>query len=100
MKTFDKYVAKTIAIIPLLGKRLAKEYLAKLWMQQLARFVLQTFVVFWLVKSPLIYMLTAMLPPISLVLFVIPSYLLAAFVAGVIVTLVGFIITKHWVFKK
>lgn len=98
--SFDYLFHRLAVKVPLLGKPVSNYYLKHRWFQRFSKFAVSTFLMFWLVKGPLLWMLTLVLPSINLVLIEIPDYVLGGFLSGIIVTVVGFFINEGWVWKK
>ena len=68
--------------------------------QRFAKYGVLTTLTFWLAKAPLIWLFDLAFGDINLVFFSIPSYVTSAFVAGVIVTLLGFVYSEWGIWKK
>ena len=99
--SFDGVVRQVCRMIsPGLENFYVKQVMRRPRFHRLAKFAVSTFIIFWLVKGPLIWVLTESLPSINLLIFIIPSYLLAAFFAGIVITIISFIIGEFWVWKK
>lgn len=94
--SFDWLFKSTILKVPYLGKPISKYYIEHSWFQRLVKYGSSTLVVYWLVKAPLIAIFTAIMPE----LFFIPSYLMGAFIAGLIVTLIGFVLSDLWIWRR
>lgn len=84
--------------------RMDNYYLEHPRFQRFAKYGLLTTITFWIVKSPLILLFDWLFNDIVLnflfFVWVIPSYLLAAFIAGVLVTLLGFVWSEWGIWKK
>lgn len=89
--TFDSVIQWLCRRLPFIGPKVVNYYTCHAWFRRFVKFGLSTFVVFWVVKGPMIWVLTDVLGV---------WYLLSAFVAGVIVTIVGFVLSELWVWKK
>ena len=94
--SFDKLFKDTILKLPYLGKPISQYYIKHDWFQRLTKYGFSTLIVYWLVKAPLIAIFTAIIPE----LFFIPSYLMGAFVAGLIVTVIGFVLNDLWIWRR
>lgn len=89
--TFDSVIQWLCRRLPLIGSKIENYYACHAWFRRFVKFGSSTFVVFWVVKGPMIWVLTDALGI---------WYVLSAFVAGVIVTVMGFILSELWVWKK
>jgi len=98
--SFDKIVHGITKQIPLIGKPLWKYYVKHGWFSRTAKFIVTTSILFWLVKSPLIWLLNGFLPSLNLLLVVIPPYLLAAFFTGIIITVIGVVLNEIWIYRR
>jgi len=98
--TFDKIVHGITKQIPYLGKPLWKYYVKHGWFSRTAKFIVTTSILFWVVKGPLISILNGFLPPVNMLFIIVPSYLLAAFFAGIIVTVMGVIFNEIWIYRR
>ena len=98
--SFDGVVRQVCRMVsPGLENFYVKQVMQRPRFHRLAKFAVSTFIIFWLVKGPLIWILTNSLPSINLILFIIPSYILSAFFAGIVVTLIGFALNEFWIWK-
>ena len=91
------------AKVPLLGglgPRFDGYYKTHTWFQRFIKFGVTTTLIYWVIKGPLIWVFTGLIPNINLFLFVVPSYLTAGFVVGLVVTLVGFALNEAWIWKQ
>lgn len=70
---------------------LNKFYANNLWFRQFVRYGITTTVIYWFAKAPLIWILTEK--------FGI-WYLGATFIIGLIITLIGFVVEKFYVFRR
>jgi len=98
--TFDKIFHKITNQIPLLGKPLWKYYVEHGWFSRTAKFIVTTSILFWFVKGPLISILNGFLPSVNLLIVVVPPYLLAAFFAGIILTVIGVVFNEIWIYRR
>jgi putative flippase GtrA len=89
--TFDSVIQWLCQKLPLAGPKIGSYYTRHTWFQRFVKFVLSTFVVFWVVKGPIMWVLTDVLGV---------WYVLSAFAAGVIVTIMGFVLSEFWVWRK
>lgn len=97
--TFDSIFRELSLKIPYFGKSIAIYYAKHTWFKRFSKFATSTFLMYWVVKGPLIWMLTALTPPLNLFLFVIPNYVVAAFFAGIIGAIISFVLNELWVWK-
>lgn len=97
---FDYLFNHLVVEVPVVGKSLSKYYHSHNWFQRLVKFTCYTTILFWLVKGPLIGILALTLPNLNLLVVVVPSYILAAFLAGIIISLISFVLSEIWVWKK
>ena len=77
-------------------------YLGRPRLQRFTKFAFSTFLMFWLVKGPLIALFTERLLPsqISLLIFSIPGYVLSSFIVGIILTFAGFVVNEFWTWGR
>lgn len=94
--SFDGLFRYTLLKVPYLGKPISEYYINHTWFQRLVKYGFSTLIVYWLVKAPLIAIFTTVLPSI----FYIPSYLIGAFFAGLIVTVIGFFLGEVWIWRE
>lgn len=97
--SFDYLFYYICSHIPVLGEPVKNYYTDHAWFKRFAKFGSSTLVMYWLLKGPLLWVLTLTLPSVNLLLFVIPSYVMAGFLAGLIVTVIGFVVNEVWVWK-
>ena len=88
--SFDKLFHYICARLPYIGPSVGKYYKKHHWFQRFAKFGVSTFIVFWLVKGPLIWLLTT----------IGMWYILSAFISGLIVTVIGFIVNEVWIWSQ
>jgi len=98
--SFDWALYNLALKLPYFGKPIAKYYMTHDWFRRFAKFAVSTFIMYWLLKGPLIWLLTQIMPSINLLLFQVPSYVLGGFFAGIIVTVIGFVVNEVWVWSK
>lgn len=98
--SFDWMFHSICQNLPLLGKPLLKYYDKHGWFQRFAKFGVSTSILFWFVKGPLIWLFTGVIPSLNLFLFTVPSYLFASFIAGLLLTLIGFVLNEAWVWEE
>ena len=98
--SFDKFVYWLCEKVPRIGLPIGNYYENHEWFQRFTKFGISTLVMFWLIKAPLISIFTILIPSINLIFFFIPSYLIAAFLAGLIVTIGGFILNELWIWAR
>jgi hypothetical protein len=98
--TFDKIFHKITKYIPFLGKHIWKYYVMHGWFSRTAKFIVTTTILFWFVKGPLISLFTSVFPAINLYILIVPSYLLGAFVTGIIISIIGVVFNEVWIYKK
>lgn len=89
--TFDDVFLWVCQKIPVVGAKIEKYYLEHGLFQRLIKYATSTSLIFWMFKGPLIWVLTDLLNV---------WYVLSAFVVGVIVTLICFVLGEFWVWKR
>jgi len=87
---FDELFMQLAVKIPYFGKGLSKYYIGSPKFQRFTKFALTTFLVYWLAKAPLIVFFTDYLHV---------WYALSAFIVGIIITVVGFVLNESWIWK-
>jgi hypothetical protein len=97
---FDNIVREIVKPIPIIGKPLWKYYVKHSWFSRTSKYIVTTAVLFWLVKSPMIWLLNGFLPSLNLLVLVIPPYLLAAFFTGIIITVIGVVLNEIWIYRR
>jgi len=97
---FDSLFSKLALKIPLIGKFMQNYYMNHATFRRFTKYAVSTFVIYWVVKGPLIWLLTLLLPSINLFLIIVPDYVLSAFVVGVLVSLIGFLLSEGWIWRK
>lgn len=89
--TFDSFVNWLCQKVPWIGPPLGNYYRRHTWFQRFIKFGLSTFVMFWLLKGPIIWLFTDVWGI---------WYVLSAFIGGLIVTVAGFVLNELWVWAK
>lgn len=84
--SFDKYLYILLQKI-----RLGNYYRKHLWFRQFVRYGVTTTVIYWCGKAPLIWFFTNVLNV---------WFIFSSFIVGLIITLIGFVVEKLFVFKR
>ena len=74
-----------------LGEKVWSYYEAHSWFQRLVKYACSTTAVFWVVKGPMIWMLTDLLGV---------WYVFSAFTVGLFVTVICFMLSEFWIWTK
>ena len=89
--SFDGVVRQVCRMIsPGLENFYVKQVMRRPRFHRLAKFAVSTFIIFWVVKGPLIWMLTDVFGF---------WYVVSAFLGGIVVTLIGFALNEFWIWK-
>lgn len=96
--SFDGLFLWFVLKIPYFGEPLKNYYLQHGWFRRFTQFTVYTTGVYWFVRAPMIVVFTLVLPETFLWIF--PGYLLATFITGIIVTIIGFVINDKSVWKN
>ena len=89
--TFDYIFLYICDKIPLLGGTVANWYKTKSWFNRFTKFGVSTFIVYWGVRAPMMVGFTDVLGV---------HYVLSAFIVGIILSLIGFVISEGWIWGK
>jgi len=81
----DKFFIRVLRVFLLDGF-----YQRTLWFREFCRFAFSTFIIFWLVRSPMTFIFTEIFHF---------HYLFSSFSSGVILSIIGFIVNKFVVFR-
>jgi len=100
--TFDSLFCSLIVEIPLIGKPIWNYYKNHGWFSRFVKFGIITTVIYWFIRAPMIWFFAEVVPITVTVpfLFVIPAYLFSAFLVGLILTVVSFVMSEGWIWKK
>lgn len=94
MKSLEKIDGKIMTLvrrIPWIGQPLWNLYDQKPWFRHLVKFILSATVIYWLVRAPILWVLTELAHI---------HYLVSAFIAGVVVSLATFVASELWVWRE
>ena len=86
MGSIDDFLTQLLSVV-----KLDDYYEDHLWFRQFVRYGITTTVIYWLAKAPLIWFLTNKLNL---------WYILSSFIVGLIITIMGFVVEKFFVFKR
>jgi len=88
---FDTLFRQIALKIPAIGKPLEEYYVKHNWFKRFVKFGTMDLLIYWLLKAPLLIILTDWLGI---------WYALAAFIVGLIITVLGFSFSELWIWKK
>lgn len=92
--SFDWVFRRVVLKVPLLGKPVANYYKTHGWFQRFVKFGFTGTIIYWLIRAPMIWYFTECL---KLSFLFIPSYLVGAFITGLILTAIWFALSELWV---
>jgi len=88
--TFDFIFLYLCYRVPIVGKKIGEWYLNVGWFQRFIKFSTSTFIVYWLIRAPMIVFFTDVLGI---------WYVMSTFIVGLILSLIGFAISEGWIWK-
>ena len=95
--SFDDLVVSFLGYIPM-GDKIIKYYNENDVFKRFFKYGVSISIQFWILRAPLVWWLTGVLPDtINIFFHQFPGYLLASFVIGTVLTIGGFFINEYWV---
>lgn len=96
--SFDSFVASVCGFLPYIGNPILKYYTENETFSRFVKYGVSISIQFWLLRAPLVWWLTGILPDkVNVIVIEFPGYLLASFSIGLILTIGGFFINEYWV---
>lgn len=98
--SFDSLLEKVLAQTPLIGKQMWKLYEGNPVFARFVKYGGWIALQFWALRAPLVWFLVGLFPKdINLLIHTVPSYLVADFIVGLTLAVLGFLVSEGWIWK-
>ena len=106
--TFDSLFLDACGKLGWLGKQVSKRYLKNALFARFVKFSVSSFFIYWIVRAPMLILFEFALadvyipifPFVTFIVVVIPAYVISAFVVGIVLSLVAFVVNEGWIWKN